>query len=276
MNSLTIRLSKVATILLSVFLLGSTWVQALEQPIDINKADLQLFKELPFIGNAKAKAIVACRDKIDGFTALKDLQRCPEVDSNTFKSIRPYIIIKRSAKPPTDQQPNNSRKSPSRPEASTPIRNINGIIVLPNKTYYKSLMDHIRFAEERIDLSIFLFKATKSPKNKPALLAKALIAAQKRGVKVSIIMENSGYDANLNEENRRVANLLRKKGISIKFDSSKTTTHTKIAIIDSRFCFVGSHNYTHSSLSYNNELSLLIDSKEMAKKLLSYSNGIIN
>ena len=58
--------------------------------------------------------------------------------------------------------------------------------------------------------------------------------------------------------------MLRRNKISVYFDSRKTTTHTKIVVIDKRFCFIGSHNMTHSALAYNHEFSLLIDNLSLA------------
>ncbi|MCK5194474.1 MAG: phospholipase, partial [Desulfobulbaceae bacterium] len=63
---------------------------------------------------------------------------------------------------------------------------------------------------------------------------------------------------------------LRKHGITVLFDSIKTTTHTKLVIVDQRFSFVGSHNLTHSALAYNHELSLLINNRQLARELTDY------
>jgi phosphatidylserine/phosphatidylglycerophosphate/cardiolipin synthase-like enzyme len=69
---------------------------------------------------------------------------------------------------------------------------------------------------------------------------------------------------------------LRDNGIKVFFDSPNTTTHTKLVVIDSRYSFVGSHNFTHAALKHNNELSLLIDDQALAHRLTDYMNGIIS
>ena len=54
------------------------------------------------------------------------------------------------------------------------------------------------------------------------------------------------------------------------FESPKTTTHNKMVVIDRRYAIVGSHNFTQSALKYNHELSLLVDDRELAGKLITY------
>jgi phosphatidylserine/phosphatidylglycerophosphate/cardiolipin synthase-like enzyme len=41
-------------------------------------------------------------------------------------------------------------------------------------------------------------------------------------------------------------------------------------VIDKRYIFLGSHNLTQGALKYNNELSVLIDSPEMAAEVRAY------
>jgi len=43
-----------------------------------------------------------------------------------------------------------------------------------------------------------------------------------------------------------------------------------VAVIDRRLSFIGSHNLTDSALKYNRELSLLVDSHEVAEEILAY------
>lgn len=144
------------------------------------------------------------------------------------------------------------------------------IIMLADEKYYRTLIDFIRRAKRSIDISMYIFKTTSSPKNKAALLVKELIKARKRGVMIRVILEKSDYNDSLNRENKKTARKLRRRRIKVIFDSKGTTTHTKAVIIDRRYCFVGSHNFTHSALSYNNELSLLIDNRHLAKELTGY------
>ena len=98
----------------------------------------------------------------------------------------------------------------------------------------------------------------------------ALINSAKRGVRVRVFLEESGYNEKLNETNRRVANKLKQAGVQVIFDTLKKTTHNKMVVIDRRYSIVGSHNFTHAALKYNHELSLLIDDPILAATLVRY------
>jgi len=50
--------------------------------------------------------------------------------------------------------------------------------------------------------------------------------------------------------------------------------HTKLAVIDGRYTFIGSHNLTQSALKHNNELSVLVDSPAVAESTLNYIKGL--
>lgn len=144
--------------------------------------------------------------------------------------------------------------------------------LLPDSEYYTTLTTLIQGASQSIDMAMFLFKAPKN--SRPAHIAEELIKAQGRGVRVRILLENSGYDEKINEANKAVAALLEKNRITVRFDSPERTAHTKMVVIDKRYCLVGSHNLTQSALKYNNELSLLIDSRPLARELLDYMEKI--
>lgn len=148
------------------------------------------------------------------------------------------------------------------------------IRALPDATYYETLLSLLENAGQSVDISMFLFKTSDRKDNRPGRIAKALIAARERGVRVRVILENSGYDEKLNENNKRVADLLKKNRILVEFDSPRRTNHSKVIVVDRRYCLVGSHNLTHAALAYNHEVSLLIDSRALARELLTYMDGL--
>lgn len=151
------------------------------------------------------------------------------------------------------------------------------IRVLADSDYFPVLLGMIDKAETNIDLAMFLFKTSinRKRRNKPDQIRDALVNSTKRGVRVRVFLEKSGYDEKINETNRRVAKDLEKAGITVIFDTPKKTTHNKMVIIDQRFSLVGSHNFTHAALKYNHELSLLIDDPKLAKKLIRYMETAI-
>lgn len=147
--------------------------------------------------------------------------------------------------------------------------------LLMNRDYGVALLTGLRAARSSIIVSCYLFKTTKIPGNLPRRIADELIRARQRGVAVSVILEQSGNERDfLNRENRATAALLMPSGIKVRFDSLRKTSHAKVVVIDDRWVFLGSHNLTHSALSRNNELSVRIDSPEMARQIQTYLGAL--
>lgn len=143
--------------------------------------------------------------------------------------------------------------------------------LLRNQEYADALLKGIRDARRSIVFSFYLFKVTESRGNQPRIIAAELIKAAMRGVDVTVILEK-GNDKNdqLNGENRDTAALLAKGRVKVFFDSPRVTSHMKTVVIDGRYVYIGSHNLTQSALQRNNELSVLIDSPEMAAEIKAY------
>ena len=144
-------------------------------------------------------------------------------------------------------------------------------VLLKNREYGDALIQGIRDARTSIACSFYLFKITGSRGNLPSRIAEELIRAGKRGVAVTVILErDSGSKDRLSQENRHTAAYLSREGVKVFFDSPSVVTHAKVAVIDGRYVYLGSHNLTQSALRHNNELSVRIDSPEMAAEVTSY------
>ncbi len=149
------------------------------------------------------------------------------------------------------------------------------VTLLRNQEYGEAFLNGIRGARRSIVCAFFLFKTSASAKNRPRQIAEELIRARKRGVQVTVYLEQDRNSRDsLNEDNHATADFLHRGGVKVYFDSPATTTHTKVAVIDDRYVFLGSHNLSQSALLHNNELSVLIDSPEMARETLAYLDGL--
>jgi len=147
--------------------------------------------------------------------------------------------------------------------------------ILADADYGEALAALIKNADQRIDLAMFIFKTSPGSNNLPAGLVRDLLAARQRGVEVRVILEYSGHDQTLNLANQETAQVLAKGGIAVFFDSPGRTTHAKLAVIDRRYCLVGSHNLTQSALKYNHEFSLLLDNPALAEEIMAYLETIL-
>lgn len=149
------------------------------------------------------------------------------------------------------------------------------VTLLPDHKYVDALINGIRGARREISGCFFIFKVNDSKNGLPLAIAKELIAAKKRGVNVTMELEqDAGGKRTVYEQNRHAAALMTDAGINVRFDTPKTTTHVKAMVIDRRYTYIGSHNLTQSALKYNNELSVMIDSPELAEETLAYLNNL--
>ena len=100
----------------------------------------------------------------------------------------------------------------------------------------------------------------------------ALIAAAKRGVKISIITPGKHIDTDLVRKASRASwGAMLKADIQIA-EYSPTMYHCKILIIDSLFVSVGSPNFDTRSFRLNDEANLNVIDKAFAKELISSFN----
>ena len=146
-------------------------------------------------------------------------------------------------------------------------------LLLPNREYYPHLKNSFRKAEKSIVGTIYLVKANNFPDNEPSDLLRELIAASNRNVQVEILLENS-EDKDLLESNKSAAQMLENAGVKVRFDKASIATHAKTFVIDGRYCFLGSHNLTHAAMSRNAELSIFLESPEMAEKITNFVRQI--
>lgn len=143
--------------------------------------------------------------------------------------------------------------------------------LLENGAYSGALITRIGEAKRRIICAFYLFKVGEKSFNLPASVATELVKARRRGVEVTVILD-VGRSARL--ENRVAAGILSQNGVRVRFTSRRRTTHVKAVVIDDRYVMIGSHNLTQSALAYNNELSVLLDSPELAAKATRYLEGL--
>jgi phosphatidylserine/phosphatidylglycerophosphate/cardiolipin synthase-like enzyme len=149
-------------------------------------------------------------------------------------------------------------------------------ILLTNEDYFPALLKAIDEAQSEIFMSIFSFKAGVHKNSYPDIILAHLARAVKRGIKVIVILENTGgYDYKLDAENQQTKQLLEEKSVKVYFDLPRQTTHTKLIVIDERLVFLGSHNLTQAALKYNNEISILLDRPDLAKRARNYMLKII-
>lgn len=90
-------------------------------------------------------------------------------------------------------------------------------------------------------------------------IAQALVQAQKRGVKVQVIM-----DAKSAKTNRYVVEIFDRERIPYRWDGKHAIAHNKVMVIDQDVVITGSFNFTNSAQSRNAENVLILRSPPLA------------
>ncbi|MBN1446256.1 MAG: phospholipase [Candidatus Omnitrophica bacterium] len=143
-----------------------------------------------------------------------------------------------------------------------------------NRDYGELLTKRLKEAKKSVYMIMFLasyypeYRDT-SPTN---LFMDELIKAKKRGVRVEIILEQSGdsRDSHSSNENLKAAMHLSAGGITVYFDPPEKTTHAKLLVIDEKIVVIGSANWSYSAMAKNNEASVIIESPELADFYIKY------
>ncbi len=231
-----------------------------EGALNINKATQKELILLPFINIKTSKSIVDYRKKHGSFENRKDILNIEGVPGHILDKLANYSKFSGSH---TLRVENESF------QCGPPVK------LLKNRDFFHSLIEHIKRAGESIHLSTFIFVPRTTSGNKARKVADALIEADKRGVEVKVYLEKqSERTNNLMKWNRKTGDYLKEGGVEVFVDSPEEKNHFKAVLIDKRYLFLGSHNMTSSALSYNNELSVLVDSREFARSFLEYIETI--
>lgn len=93
-----------------------------------------------------------------------------------------------------------------------------------------------------------------------APIAKALLDAYKRGVKVQVILDKSQRT-----EKYSSATFLSNQGIPVKIDAAHAIAHNKVMVIDGETVITGSFNFTKAAEEKNAENLLVIRDRKLAE-----------
>ena len=125
----------------------------------------------------------------------------------------------------------------------------------PNDGATEAIVREIDRARSEILVQAYSF--TSAP------IAKALLKANRRGVKVQAILDKSQKTQKYSS-----ASFLTNSGIPTYIDDKHAIAHNKIIIIDRAVVITGSFNFTKAAEEKNAENLLIIRSKELAKPYL--------
>jgi len=86
-------------------------------------------------------------------------------------------------------------------------------------------------------------------------LVDEVIKAHQRGVRVKVVLEDGKF-----KENVQAYNKLRNSGVDVRFDTPVNLLHIKAVVIDGRYVFCGSTNWSKAAILQNYEVTSFYES----------------
>lgn len=140
--------------------------------------------------------------------------------------------------------------------------------VLSGLDYFRQLPALLQNVTTSLDVCLFHI-ALPEPTHPTRLLLEALVAAHNRGVAVRVLL-----DADRPEDPYRSSVInapaqayLTAAGIPVQFDAAERLLHSKYLVADASLVILGSHNWSAGSYFVYDDLSLVIQSVELAQTL---------
>jgi len=141
--------------------------------------------------------------------------------------------------------------------------------VLTGKAYQETLHKHLTQAEKSITVAMYFIILEPEGEGPINELVDDLIDAKKRGVEIKVILEDSKL-----KENRFAYEKLRDSGVRVYFDTPEYLLHVKGVVVDDRYVFLGSANWSRAAIEKNYEATNFIDSAQDALAFKQYVDSI--
>lgn len=122
----------------------------------------------------------------------------------------------------------------------------------PKGNCTESIIQEINNAKSEILIQAYSFTSDQ--------IAKAMVNAHKRGVRVEIILDKSNRTVKYSS-----GDFTAHMGVTTYIDSSHAIAHNKIMIIDKEIVITGSFNFTKAAEERNAENLLIMRNKDLAK-----------
>lgn len=142
--------------------------------------------------------------------------------------------------------------------------------VLFGKAYHQILHQYLTQSKSSVTVAMYFIIIDPADKTNPINeLVNDLISAKNRGVKIKVILEDSKL-----KENRLAYEKLRANNITVYFDTAQHLLHIKEVVIDDRYVFAGSANWSKAAIEDNYEATYFEDSARDALASKQYIDNI--
>lgn len=153
--------------------------------------------------------------------------------------------------------------------------NVDMIKPLINSDYYYHLQTLFSNASHTIKVCMFHI-AFPSESHPTRVLLDKLIEKNQQGVEVQVLLDKDRPSDPYRSTviNQFAKDYLEENGVTVRFDPVDKLLHSKMVIIDDNYVVIGSHNWSAGSYFHVDELSLLLNSPELALKYKQRFDGL--
>ncbi|MBF0620226.1 MAG: hypothetical protein HQL19_08680, partial [Candidatus Omnitrophica bacterium] len=141
--------------------------------------------------------------------------------------------------------------------------------ILFGRDYYDNLKSHIASAKDSINMAMYFVIMDDSTDNPVNDLVAEVIKANQRGVRVKVILEDGKF-----KENTQAYKTLQSASVDVHFDTPARLLHIKAVVIDGRYVFCGSTNWSKAAILDNYEATSFYESLPDAASLNAYINAV--
>ncbi len=137
------------------------------------------------------------------------------------------------------------------------------------RDYYDVVKQHIVSAKDSINIAMYFVIMDDNKDNPVNDLVAEVIKAHQRGVRVKVVLEDGKF-----KENTQAYKKLQSSGVGVHFDTSTRLLHIKAVVIDGRYVFCGSTNWSRAAILDNYEATSFYESLPDAASLNNYIKTI--
>lgn len=162
-----------------------------------------------------------------------------------------------------------------KPYKVEPITDLKGWAGLTVGDTYLAIRDLLGSASNEILIANYQFRTSEPNKNSFVnTLVGVMRERSERGVSVKILLNKIFPRSYLNTEQFKTCNRLKLCGLDVRLYNEKRILHSKLIIVDRRKVYLGSHNFTNTSMAVNSETGIILNSEEIANYFLCYWENI--
>lgn len=141
--------------------------------------------------------------------------------------------------------------------------------------YSKKVIPLVLNARSNIEVLMYEWKwYSHKPSAGVQKLNLALTSAARKGVKIKALLNSESMGHALTRINSNTVSFLQRYGIDAKLGCFGSVVHAKMMIIDDEILILGSHNYTHSAFTRNQEASIIVIGREEIRPYRIYFKGL--